>query len=407
MSNGPHTKIEDNVDALVDKTPVKLPDRPRILIVKMWAIGDILMATPLLRSLHRQYPGCEITWLADKRYAAILDGNPLLHDVIAFDNRLWQKRFRYGQIVPYLTMTIDMRRDLKRRKFDLVINLTAEKWWAIWFQCAPVSIGLFPRPEPGYMGKLYTKAVRRSLDVWLHNSEHYILPAAALGIPGPYDRRMSVPERAEDEVFVREYLAKQPQYRPERPTVVLHPGTSQASKCWPVDYFAALVDKIGEVANVVLTGGPGEDTLTKSIVDGVSNEAPAPLSTAGAFDLRQTVALVRMASVVVTGDTSVLHIASAVETPFIGVYGSTRPGDNAPFFGEHIYVYNEDVKCSPCGHADCPLKGVDFMKCMRTVKPERVYGELMKYLKRYSVRGMQYTYALPTEPVAGDDWSAQ
>jgi heptosyltransferase-1 len=395
VSNGPYTKIEDNVEALVDTTAVKLPDRPRILIVKMWAIGDILMATPLLRALHRQYPGCEITWLADKRYAAILDGNPMLHDVIAFDNRLWQKRFRYGQIVPYLKMTMDMRRDLNRRKFDLVINLTAEKWWAVWFQCAPVSVGLFPRPVPGYMGKLYTKAVRRSLDIWLHNSEHYILPAPALGIPGPYDRRMSVPERPEDEVFVRNFLAGQPGYRPDLPTVVLHPGTSQASKCWPVDYFAALVDKIGDAANVVITGGPGEETLAQSIVDLVRISSPsslgrgaeerggvgsAPISTAAAFDLRQTAALVKMASVVVTGDTSVLHIASAVETPFIGVYGSTRPGDNAPFFGEHTYVYNENVKCSPCGHADCPLKGEDFMKCMRTVTVDSVYRVARNYL---------------------------
>jgi len=372
------TKIEDNVDALVDTTPIKLPDRPRILIVKMWAIGDILMATPLLRALHRQYPGCEITWLVDKRYAAILDGNPMVKDVIAFDNRTWQKRFRYGQIFGYLRMTTNMRRDLKRRKFDLVINLTAEKWWSIWFQCAPVSIGLFPRPEPGNMGRLYTKAIRRSQGaLWLHNSEHYILPAPALGIPGPFDRQMSVPERPEDEAFVRDFLAAQPAYQSDLPTVVLHPGTSQASKCWPADHFAGLIDKIGHDANVVITGGPGEEALVQSIVDGTSIET---ISTAGAFDLRQTVALVKIASVVVTGDTSVLHIASAVETPFIGIYGSTRPGDNAPFFGEHVYLNNDDVECSPCGKANCPLNGVDFMKCMRTVTVDQVYLELRKRL---------------------------
>ena len=400
MPKGPFTKIEDNVKALVDTTPIALPDRPRILVVKMWAIGDILMATPLLRALHRHYPGCSITWLVDKRYAAILDGNPMLDDVIAFDNRLWQKRFRYGQIVPYLKQTTEMRRDLKRRKFDVVINLTAEKWWAAWFQCAPVSIGLFPRPEPGYMGRLYTKAVRRSLDVWLHNSEHYILPAPALGIPGPYDRRMSVPERPEDVEFVRSFLSTQPGYRPDRPTVVLHPGTSQASKCWPTEYFARLIELIGDEANVVITGGPGEEEMAAAIAEPTPPRSSAPLPNregkeknrqsktivaAGVFDLRQTVALVKMASGVVTGDTSVLHIASAVETPFVGVYGSTRPGDNAPFFGEHVYVYNEDVKCSPCGHADCPLKGDEFMKCMRTVPPDRVFNALSQYLTPASV----------------------
>jgi len=152
----------------------------------------------------------------------------------------------------------------------------------------------------------------------------------------------------------------------------------------------------------MVTGGPGEEALAQSIVDG----KPQAISTVGAFDLRQTVALVKMASVVVTGDTSVLHIASAVETPVIGIYGSTRPGDNAPFFGEHVYLYNDDVECSPCGKANCPLSGVDFMKCMRTVTVEWVYAHLQEYLSQYPLRSMQYTYDSPTEPVAEDDWHA-
>lgn len=378
----PSCKIEDNVDALVDPTPIPLPPSPRILIVKMWAIGDILMATPLLRALRRQYPGCHITWFVDKRYAAILDGNPLIDDVIAFDNRLWQRRFRYGQIMPYLQMTLSMRRDLLRRKFDAVINLTAEKWWSIWFQVAPVRIGLFPRPMPGYMGRLYTKAIKRSVDVWLHNSEHYILPAPALGIPGPYDRRMSVACRAEDDAAVDRFLTSQPSYRAGLPLVVLHPGTSQASKCWPVEYFAALIEKIGGDFNIVITGSPDEVPMAKAIVDA---SADRPIVAAGALpDLRQTVALVKRASVVVTGDTSVLHIASAVETPVVGVYGSTRPGDNAPFFGEHAYVY-EEIDCSPCGHANCPLSGADHMKCMHAVAPEMVYSAVRQYLQSTEV----------------------
>jgi heptosyltransferase-1 len=385
-----YTKIEDNLDALVDTTPIRLPERPRILIVKMWAIGDILMATPLLRALHRQYPGCSITWLADKRYASILDGNPMIDDVIAFDSPLWRKYFRYGQVGKYLKMSMDMRRDLRRRKFDVVINLTAEKWWAAWFQAAPVSIGLFPRPEPGYMGRLYTKAIRRSLDVWLHNSEHYILPAPALGIPGPYDRQMSVPLRREDAEYVAAFLEAQPGYRADRPLVVLHPGTSQASKCWPAEHFAVLIDRIGGDYTVAITGSPDEKGLVQDIIDRLSPATPRPVVAAGALpDLRQTLALVKRASAVVTGDTSVLHMASAVETPLIGIYGSTRPGDNAPFFGEHTYLYNEQVECSPCGHADCPLKGADFMKCMRTVTPDRAYAQLVKYVGTMSANSMQ------------------
>ena len=83
-----------------------------------------------------------------------------------------------------------MRRDLRRRRFDIVINLTAEKWWSVWFNVAPVRVGLFPRAEPGRMGRLYTHAIPRADQTLVHNTRHYLRPAEALGIPGPYDERL-------------------------------------------------------------------------------------------------------------------------------------------------------------------------------------------------------------------------
>ena len=63
----------------------------RILIVKMWALGDILMATPLLRALKREYPDCSISWLVEKDQAGILKGNPFIDEVIDFDSGTWRQ----------------------------------------------------------------------------------------------------------------------------------------------------------------------------------------------------------------------------------------------------------------------------------------------------------------------------
>jgi lipopolysaccharide heptosyltransferase II len=345
----------------------------RILIVKMWAMGDILMGTPLLRALKSQYPDCSITWFADKRYSDILEGNPLIDGVIAFDSSLWRRYYRYGQLIPYIKMSNRMRSDLVNRRFDVVINMTAEKWWTLWFNVAPIRIGLFPREEPGYMGRFYTSAIPRTLSPRLHNSEHYTLPAKALGIPQPWDLRMSVGVDDENRQAVSDFLQAQAGYQPELPIIILHPGTSHYTKNWPAASFATVAKALTDRYNIVITGSPSELALAEEIVGGMGDRGSRAIIAAGAFSsVRGTVALVESAAIVVTGDTSVLHIASALETPLIGLYGSTRPGDNAPLFGPNVLLMNDAPPCAPCYTSSCRMSGDDFMACMRGISPALV-----------------------------------
>ncbi|MGO8670758.1 MAG: glycosyltransferase family 9 protein [Capsulimonadaceae bacterium] len=385
---GRHSSIVDSLNKLVDAIPVSLPDRPRILIVKFWAIGDILMATPLLQALKRGFPGCHTAWLVDSRYTAILDGNPLLDEAIPFDSAAWRRHFRYGRLPEYLRMSVGTHRALRGRRFDAVINLTAEKWWAAWFQVAPVRIGLFPRPRPGMMGRLYTHAIPRMREPWLHNTEHYLLPAAVLGVPGPYDRRMSVPERTEDDSTVDNFLRSHKAWRTGLPLILLHPGTSQATKCWPADYFSALVDRIGDRHNVVVTGSESEAALANRVASGLGPNTPPIVVAAGALpDLRHAVSLVRRSVGVVTGDTSILHIASALDIPLVGLYGSTRPGDNIPLLGPSRLLFDDTVSCAPCYKAACPLRGDARLLCQRSITPARVYDALMALIEETDSSG--------------------
>lgn len=352
----------------------------RVLIVKFWALGDILMATPLIRAIKAEYPDAYIAWLADDRYSDILDGNPLLDEVIPFDSGTWRRHFRYGNVPAYLRMSLGMRRALQDRKFDVVINLTAEKWWAMWFNVAPVRIGLFPRANPGKEGRLYTTAIPRTREPWLHNTEHYLLPADALGIPGPHEKRMLVAVRDADRESARAFLKASPVYRPHLPLLLLHPGTSQETKCWPTGHFAALADRLVDRFNVVVTGSPGERTLAGQIREAAKAPDRILIAAGELPDMRQTAALVEMAAAVVTGDTSVLHMASALDTPLVGVYGSTRPRDNAPLFGRHELLFDDDLTCSPCYKSHCPLAGKAHLACLTRIAPEQVLAALEKVL---------------------------
>lgn len=356
--------------------------RKRILIVKFWALGDILMATPLLTALKRRWPDCEITWMADQAYAPILDDNPLLHDVIAFDSGTWRRLYRYGRFVSYWRMSRRTRSELRSRNFDIVINLTGEKWWAHWFNVAPQRVGLFPRSRPGLLGRLYTWAIPRTREPRLHNTRHYLLPAEALGIPGPYDERMVVGVSPANREAARAFLESQPGFDARKPLLLLHPGTSQASKCWPPAYYAAVSAALMDRYHVVITGSPKEIVLADAIRAALPADAPRPMVAAGHLaNIPETAALVERAAAVITGDTSILHIASALGTPLVGIYGSTRPADNAPLFGPQALLFDDTVPCAPCRKAHCSLAGADHLRCQRAVTPARVLAALEALLR--------------------------
>ena len=342
----------------------------KILIIKFWALGDILMATPLLRALKERYPGCSICWLVDSHFAGALEGNPLLDEVIRFDSGAWRRDYRYGKLAKYVDTGRRLRRCLTEKHFDLTICLTAEKWWMQWFMTAPLSVGLFPSETPGFLGRFFTHAIPMPAKPKPHSTDHYLQTIRALGETGDFDKRMvctPTPQRVSE---VDEFLAQQPGFDAARPTIVLHPGTSQPGKCWPASSYTGLIDILGPGCNFVITGSPAEEELAISIKQASKPAASVIVATGKLTEFGQTAALVSRAALVVSGDTSLLHVASALETPLVGIYGSTRPGINEPLFGPRVLLYDDSVQCAPCYKSSCPLKGADFMKCQAAVTPE-------------------------------------
>jgi len=351
----------------------------RILIVKMWALGDILMATPLLRALKTNDPDCKISWLVDKEYAGALQNNPLIDELIPFDSGTWRRYFRYCNLPAYLSMSLRLRRELNERKFSTVINLAGEKWWSLWFNAAPFKVGLFPNPELSKMGKFYDVAIPRTREPWLHNTRHYLLPADTMDAQRPFDERIVLGVSDTSRQAVQSFLTDSPSFRPGYPILVIHPGTSQATKCWPTEYYSQIVTACLDKYSIVITGSPKESKIAEAILAGASypdeqgSSQARPIIAAGKLiSMADTTALIERANLVVTGDTSVLHISSALDIPFVGIYGSTRPRDNAPLFGRYKLLFDDSVECAPCYKSHCPLHGAAHLACQKGVKPETV-----------------------------------
>ncbi len=349
----------------------------RILIIKLWALGDILMATPLLTALHTLPGGAEITWVADAAYAPLLENHPLLKEVVAVDTGAWRRLLRRGQLGAWLKESRRLHADMAARRFHAALNFHPEKWWLRILCAAPVRIGLSNEAHWGpLIRRLYTKAVPRTVGD-RHSTDRYLDAARALGLPGPFDRHMVLRPLADDETAARAFLESRPEHRPGLPLLILHPGTSKETKCWPPEAFAALCAALSATHSIVLTGSASEAALCREVAAALPPGTPPPMVAAGALKrIGLTVALVSLAQAVVTGDTALLHIASALEVPVVGIYGGSRPGDNAPQFGPHVLLYDDAVPCAPCYLDHCPLKGTEHLRCLHAITPARVVTAL-------------------------------
>ena len=355
--------------------PLNRPAPRRILIVKLWALGDLLMATPLVTALRAQSPSVHIAWLADARNADLLEGQPGIDEVIRIDSGRWRRKLRKGDVLGWLKEAGFWRRGLGARRFDAVINCHPDLWWTRILCPVPLRVGLFHAAKPSLLGRLYTHAVPKPKNV--HNTDYYLEGAKALGFSGPFVRHMRFEVLPEATSEAQAFLSAAEGYDPNLPLLALHPGTSQEPKSWLPEHFAAVAARLTPRFNIVITGSPNEAALASAVCALLPPGTRLPLIAAGRFrSIGATAALIQQAAALVTGDTSALHLASALGTPLVGIYGGSRPGDNAPLFGPHALLFDDTVPCAPCYKERCPLRGSEHLRCQRAVSPGQVLAAL-------------------------------
>ena len=347
----------------------------RILLINLWALGDMLLATPLVTALRALDPDVHLTWMADGVNADLLRGQPGIDDVLSVESGRWRRLLRKGNVAGWFNEARFWRRKLKQQGFDAVVNCQPDRWWTALLCPAPVRVGLFPVADLPLLRRLYTHPIARPKHT--HNTDYYLMCAQALGLPGPFDRHMNYTVLPDAQAEAAAFLAAAAEYDPVLPLIVLHPGTSQESKSWLPEHFAAVAAALSPRFNIVLTGSPKEAVLAEKICAGLPPGTKPPLIAAGKLGgVGATAALIARAAAVVTGDTLTLHLASALGAPLVGIYGGSRPGDNAPLFGPHRLLFDDAVPCAPCYKERCALRGLDYLRCQRAVTPAHVLTAL-------------------------------
>jgi heptosyltransferase-1 len=334
-----------------------------ILIVKLSAIGDVIHALPVVYALKQAYPEARITWVVEKPSYDLLTNNPYIDEIIIFDKP------KFKSLSGLLLNGYKLARQLKSHKFDLTLDLQ----------------GLFKSAAIAYLSGAPKRLVycnARELSHLIsqricgkHENSHvvnrYLDVPRHLGVK--IDKVLFPIHTTEIEAQKAEAVAKHAGFRIDNPYVVLAPGTNWESKCWPTTHFAKLADKLYDNNVIpVIIGGPNDVRLANEIM---SNTKIPPIDLTNKTSLKQLAYIIKNAKVFVGGDTGPMHLAAAVGTKVVAIFGPTDPKRNGPY-GEANVVLQGDEKCLSCWKRTC--KYGNQATCMSDVSANQVYDVIRK-----------------------------
>ncbi len=339
------------------------PELVRAVLVRAtnW-VGDALLSTPAVAAVRRAFPAAHVVVLARPPVREVFAGSPDVDEVILAPAR----SFGRGG-----AESLALVHRLRQRAFDLAVLLpnAFEAALVAWLARIPHRVGYATDGR----GPLLTVAVRRRAVLrGLPQVKYYLGLTDALGWPRAGERpRMPVGETAEAEA-----AALLDGTAADRPRVALNPGSTYGTaKRWAAERYAALADALREREGVgiVLVGAPGDREASQAVREAMRGPA---LDLTGRTGLQTLAACLRRMACLVTNDTGGMHVAAAVGTPVVAIFGPTDPRTTAPVGVEHRLV-RHPVSCSPCLLRECPIDH----RCMTGISVARVAGEVRALLR--------------------------
>ena len=334
----------------------------KILIRSTNWIGDAIMTTPAVRTIRENFPAAEITILAYPWVADIFAASPHVDRVM-----LYEKKGRHKGLAGMWRLG----RELGAQRFDLAILLQNAFSAAVLALLAgiPVRAG-YRRDGRGLLlshGVTIRKSTRER-----HQVYYYQEMLKDLGLMcSPQELFLALPDSANE--WARDFLAA----KAKKPVVGLNPGAAYGpAKRWPAERYAGLAKQLAEkLGATLLVFGTAADTEAAAEIG-----AAAPgqvLDLTGKTTLAQAMALIGLCDAFVTNDSGLMHVAAALKTPLVAIFGSTDAVATGPF-SPKVEVVNKNLPCSPCLKTHCPRN--DFA-CMLEIGVDEVYAATCRLLE--------------------------
>ncbi|HOC60105.1 MAG: glycosyltransferase family 9 protein [Syntrophaceae bacterium] len=335
-----------------------------ILIVKLSAIGDVIHTLPSLTALRRLYPDAHITWVVEEASRDLILHHPHLDQVIVFRRKNWMADFKKGQ---WASIRRDIRSfltQLRSRRYDLVIDFHGL------FKSAMVVAVSGGKRKLGYDSwqELACLFLNEKIpeDMSKHAVDRYLDFPLYLGAehgPAEFVLPVSVEAKAGSAVWQEKYSLKKNKY------IAINPVALWNTKLWDNTKFAELADIIQQRLKipVVFTGRDKEslDDITRQMTT-------TGIHLGGRTSLLELACIYSDALAVISTDSGPMHLAVAVGTPVIALFGPTDPARTGPYGVGHT-VIRAGLPCSPCLRKKCSTK-----ECMQAIQPGQVFAEVQK-----------------------------
>jgi lipopolysaccharide heptosyltransferase I len=303
----------------------------RFLIVRLSSIGDIVHALPAAAALAQTFPAAEIDWVVEKRHALLLAGNPHLRRVMTLDTLGWRKRLASPAAWNEMRRGIE---SLRETPYEAAIDFQGLWKSAVvaWLSGAKKRIG-FASPdlrEPS-AGVLYSQTTSRPRQV--HVVKENLALVESLGAHAQ-QWQFPLPRNHQDDTYIEIQLAA----FNGGPFLIVNPGGGWRTKCWSPENYALLIREwaAAHTERIVVTGAPSEEPVIQEILTSAGTISAHYFPTT----LIQFIALARRARLFVGGDTGPLHLAAAMGTPIVGIFGPTDPVRNGPLAPDDITLSN-------------------------------------------------------------------
>jgi heptosyltransferase I len=345
----------------------------RILIVLLGAIGDVVRAMPLAMRVRRGFPSASITWAVEPAAAPLLERHPAIDERLVFRRDLGARAF------------LRFLAEVRRRRFDLVLDLQRHLKSGVVSRAsgAPVRIG-FHRANTKEGNWLFNNQTIPLQEHWSSKLGQYLVFADHLGLPkAPVDFGLSLSN--EEERRVDALLSSVP-----GPFVAAFVGSTWESRWWLASRTAAVLESLRLRHGLpgVLLGAPGRESAFAREIEVAASGRVTNL--AGSTTLRDLIGILRRSRIAFGPDSGPMHIAAAVGTPVVSLWGATSPLRSAPYGSEDLALIGH-VACHPCYLRRCPVERV----CMGEIGVDATVAALE--------RGLRRSDALPSIASRGSD----